>query len=227
MQQNDIKQNQHKNTDTMEEDIKALILKYGLRQVHEGIEKEYRAMYDYLKTLYNDVPPQPEKKVIRKAKNTVPDPQEKQEIQEEIQEEEQKESPEESSDFQELQEEEIQSEIQEPPNPTDKEVTVITKKSTATPPYKEKTPEERREAIKQHRDAVQKKHEEFVAKGIQPESLLTKENLEKWLKAGKSYQQIARDYTGVHETQVSAIAKAFGLQSQVSKMASGFVRRSA
>jgi hypothetical protein len=228
----------------MEEEIRALILKYGLRPVREGIEKEYRSMYDYLKTLYGMEQPQQqsqqeptpestspipiaEKKTIRKAKKVVELEQQQtlentiEQIQDHVQEEEQS---------QEIIDEEIEEEQQY--DPTDKEVTVMrkVKSSVATiaapaQPYKEKTPEEVREAKQQHRDAVQKKRDEIVAKGIQPESLLTKENLEKWLKAGKSYQQIAREFTGVHETQVSAIAKAFGLQSSVSKLSGGFVRR--
>lgn len=229
----------------MEEEIRALILKYGLRQVREGIDKEYKDMYDYLKTLYGQETPQPqpqqeptleatssvpatpvatEKKTIRKAKKVAELEQQTLEntiehIQDQVQEEEEQ--------NQEIIDEETEGE-QQYYNPTDKEVTVVTKVKGATAsaqPYKEKTPEEIREAKQQHRDAVQKKRDEFLAKGIQPESLLTKENLEKWLKSGKSYQQIAREFTGVHETQVSAIAKAFGLQSTVSKLSGGFVRR--
>jgi hypothetical protein len=69
----------------------------------------------------------------------------------------------------------------------------------------------------QQRLAVEAKHQELLAEGIDPESLLTKENLEKWLKSGKSYQKIARDYVGLHESIVSAKAKEFSLKSVASK----------
>ena len=47
-----------------------------------------------------------------------------------------------------------------------------------------------------------------------PEALLTKENLEGWLKDGKSFAEIARD-TGNNKTVVSGIAKGYGLTAKV------------
>ena len=47
-----------------------------------------------------------------------------------------------------------------------------------------------------------------------PESLLTKENLELWMSQGKSYAEIARD-TGNNQKVVSGIAKGFGLKVKV------------
>ena len=68
-----------------------------------------------------------------------------------------------------------------------------------------------------HREEVAKKNKELVEKGIRPESLLTKENLTKWLGEGMSYMRIARELVGVHENEVAALAKTFGLQSDVKK----------
>ena len=64
---------------------------------------------------------------------------------------------------------------------------------------------------------MKKKHKELTEKGIKPESLLTKENLSKWLGEGMSYMRIAREQVGLPENEISAIAKTFGLQSDIKK----------
>jgi hypothetical protein len=66
-------------------------------------------------------------------------------------------------------------------------------------------------------EAVEKKRKELEAQDINPGALLTEENLRKWLSEGKTYQKISRDYVGVHESEVSAKARSFGLRSNVSK----------
>lgn len=65
--------------------------------------------------------------------------------------------------------------------------------------------------------AVERKRKELAEVGIEPESLLTETNLRKWISEGKSYQRIARDHVGVHESIVSEKARSFGLRSMVSK----------
>ena len=68
------------------------------------------------------------------------------------------------------------------------------------------------------RQAVEKKHAELQAKGITPESILTKENLTKWiLEEGNSYAWVAREKAGCPETTVSAIAKNYGVISKIKK----------
>jgi hypothetical protein len=60
----------------------------------------------------------------------------------------------------------------------------------------------------------QKKRVELEAKGITVASLLTKENLEKWVtEDGRTYSYIAREYVGCPDAQVSAAAKTYGIQS--------------
>jgi hypothetical protein len=82
--------------------------------------------------------------------------------------------------------------------------------------YIKKTDEELKQIKSNHRIAVQKKHQELLDKGIDPQTLLNKENLEKWLKMGLSYQKIARDHVGVHENVISSVARAMGLKSVMS-----------
>jgi hypothetical protein len=86
---------------------------------------------------------------------------------------------------------------------------------TQQTPYKQKSSDEKKQEKLEHRRAVQKKRQELQAKGVNPEDLLTKENLEKWLNAGLSYQRIAREQTGCHENDISAVAKLHGLKSKI------------
>jgi hypothetical protein len=82
--------------------------------------------------------------------------------------------------------------------------------------YIKKTDEELKQIKSNHRIAVQKKHQELMEKGIDPQTLLNKENLEKWLKMGLSDQKIARDHVGIHENVISSVARAMGLKSVMS-----------
>jgi hypothetical protein len=68
-----------------------------------------------------------------------------------------------------------------------------------------------------HKEEVLKKRKELEEKGIKPESLLTKDNLQKWLSEGLSYMRIAREKVGIPENEISTIAKTLGLQSNMKR----------
>jgi hypothetical protein len=64
------------------------------------------------------------------------------------------------------------------------------------------------------REMEEKKKKENLAKGISIKDLLTKENLKKWIEEdGRTYSYIAREYTGCKDSEVSAAAKAFGIEN--------------
>lgn len=68
------------------------------------------------------------------------------------------------------------------------------------------------------KDQEEKKHAELVRQGIDPTSLLTVENLKKWVEdEKKSYSYIARRLVGLPEAQVSAEAKKHGIVSEIAK----------
>lgn len=190
----------------MEQDIRVLIGKYGFQALHEGLMKEMRKQFDYLVSVF---PPAKNDIVVPMMEDTIPEPITTP-----------KHAPLDAimgikeimlpapahaatdGFTQEVHEEEKSDDI--------KEVQITAKGA-------EKAVTKRRFDKEEQKEAVQKKRAEMLASGIKPESLLTKENLEKWLGQGMSYQKIAREYVGVPENEVSAIAKAFGLQSQISK----------
>jgi len=76
--------------------------------------------------------------------------------------------------------------------------------------------EEIEDERERHRRLVAEKHKELLENGIEPTSLLTKDNLEKWIKSGKSYMKIAKE-TGIDEGEVSRKSREYGLSSAASK----------
>lgn len=183
----------------MESELRSLIGKYGMRAVHEGLMKEMRDTFQYLQCVFemkNEIVTPPvfySVPTVEVVKETIP---------EGI-------SPDDSTvETDSLAEEET------PKDPTIKEITIGTQKpkpAILSPP----TIDVKQQKAK-HREEVDKKRQDLVAKGVKPESLLTEAALRKWLGDGWSYMKIAKE-TGVHEVQVANTAKTFGLQSNVSK----------
>ena len=71
---------------------------------------------------------------------------------------------------------------------------------------------------KWQKDQEDKKKRELDAQGINPASLLTKENLQKWIvDEKKTFAAVARDHVGLPDSMVSSAAKSYGIQSETSK----------
>jgi hypothetical protein len=61
-------------------------------------------------------------------------------------------------------------------------------------------------------------HAKLVAEGINPETLLTKENLKEWVEVKKyNFAYIARELVGLTQNQVRFAAKAFNIQSPITE----------
>lgn len=193
--------------DTLRSDLRHLIAKYGLSAVHSGLQTEMRETFEFLRSIYEP----PKNNLVIPLAETIPDriatPHHKPislvlsvdppalDL-----------SANEEADSIEA----VQEHTTESKDPSLKDV-IIQAKSEMN-----KAPGEKFNKTK-HREDVLKKHKELTEKGIKPESLLTKENLSKWLSEGKSYMRIAREDVGVNENEISAMAKTFGLQSDIKK----------
>ena len=71
---------------------------------------------------------------------------------------------------------------------------------------------------KWQKEQEDKKKRELDAQGINPASLLTKENLQKWIvEEKKTFAAVARDHVGLPDSMVSSAAKSYGIQSETSK----------
>lgn len=199
----------------MESELRSLIGKYGMRAVHEGLMKEMSETYSYLQTFFQAknvlVSPHPPP-TVQVVNDIIPDT---------------------VASNDNLFEEDSVDEATTPMpiDPTVKHLVISDAKAhkvlkAPTPPVVSsndtkaislaKTTVEVKQQKATHREEVEKKRQELVAKGTKPETLMTESNLRTWLASGWSYMKIAKE-TGVHEAQVANFAKSFGLQSKISK----------
>jgi spore coat polysaccharide biosynthesis predicted glycosyltransferase SpsG len=214
----------------MESEVRRLLIEHGVKNVKECVEKVCRSLYEELREVYGEAvvavgTPEP-------APVVEAPPVEKERRLRIVKKKEPVETP-------------VEAAAEAAEAPGDKVVEVVTlrvKKKVAAPvevqqaaeesdsdsdatvpvdvptTYRVKTPEEIKKERYEYRSAVEQKRAQLIEKGIKPESLLTRENLEKWLGAGLSYQRIAREQTGCHESVISATARMFGLKSKIGKI---------
>lgn len=187
----------------MESELRSLIGKYGMRAVHEGLMREMRDTFQYLQHVFdikNEVIHPPVQHTVEIVNDVIPEPIHTEEW---------------STETDSLAEEAVP---EMPKDPTVKEIVITDHKAKVTkvPAILSPPKVEVKQQKAKHREEVEKKRQEMVAKGVKPESLLTEANLKKWLGDGYSYQKVAKE-TGVHEQQVALVAKGFGLQSNISK----------
>jgi hypothetical protein len=189
-------------------DIRFLIAKYGVSAVHTEFQAEMRETYQFLRQLYEP----PKNNLIIPVAEVIPDriatPHHKPMAATVVS----IEPPplELGQDEQPAVSVTLVKNVEEERDPSLKELVIEAKKSM------HEQPSEKFSKAK-HKEEVGKKHKELLEKGIKPESLLTKENLTKWLGEGMSYMRIAREQAGVPENEIAALAKSFGLQSDIKK----------
>ena len=184
----------------MESELRELIGKYGLTAVHKALEKEMKDTFTYLSGIYGVG--KIEKKSLKKN-IIVEDVVEPECIIE---------------DFP----DEVLEDVEEVIDPSVKQVVIETTKKApeekkALIEKQKKISDDVKAAKEYQKEAVAKKRKELLDKGITTESLLTKENLQKWIGEGCTYSKIAREYTGCTDSEIAGAAKAFGLQSNMSK----------
>lgn len=188
----------------MEVELRSLIGRYGMRAVHEGLKKEMQDTFSYLQSVFqgkNEIvmPATHFVPTVEVVNSTIPHHITHESVKvEKI-----------SCDA-----DSLDGDVPEmPADPTVKQITIgsdskqkLTKTTAVVVKHQKQ----------QHREEVEKKKAELLGKGVKPESLLTEDNLRKWLGQGYSYQKIAKE-TGVHEVQVSNTCKTYGLQSSISR----------
>jgi hypothetical protein len=74
------------------------------------------------------------------------------------------------------------------------------------------------EVKRYQKEAEAKKRTELDAKGITVASLMTRDNLKKWIEdEGRTFAWVAREMIGCSDTLVSSMARNYGIQSNISK----------
>jgi hypothetical protein len=219
----------------MEDEIRLLLFKYGIARVHEALPQICRQMYLELSAIYGSPTTidtavkveSPEENVIffpltpsvhsmcDEDDTEPPSPIELEEPPCPQDEESVEESAEESAKEIVLPKRVIKKKkaAQEESQPVPlNELVKVTKEPTADSLWADK----QQDIKDRHRKTIQDKFEELSAKGVDPNTLLTKESLKSWLDDGKGYNQIARE-VGLHEAIVSKAAKEFGLESKINR----------
>ena len=195
--------------------LRQAIAWYGLEAVHTTFQEICKEDYDFLKKLY-------EPKILKSPTAPAPTPPAPAPVQE---------TP-------------VEEEIPRPEKLRDAKVRVVKKPASEDIPFTQSpvavapqtnTPvphsttavaqahtesglTDPKDIKKWQKEQEDKKKRELDAQGINPASLLTKENLQKWIvEEKKTFAAVARDHVGLPDSMVSSAAKSYGIQSETSK----------
>jgi hypothetical protein len=199
--------------------LKELIGWYSLEEVHTCLEEICKEEFDFLKRLYSA-------KVQKTSQVQQPEVQQVQQVQQ----------------AQQVQLQQVQQSQKHTPLRADTKVVVVKQPEAQ---HEQSEPESQQPQSQQpqsqqpqsqqqvhnvsglsdpkdikkwQKEQEEKKKRELDAQGINPASLLTKENLERWiLQEKKTYAAVARDYVGLPESMISSSAKSFNIQSETTK----------
>ena len=187
----------------MEKDLRAIIAEYGVKGVYETLQKIMHDDLEALKKIMekqsvpasSSAPPEkkPVTKATTKAKETPAPPQEEHDEEE--------------------QDQSISTLMQKAGKGTQ---IVIQKMSTSTTEKPSFSTLKEAKAWQKGQEEQQRKRLE--EQGVNPQSLLTKENLTQWIEEErKGYSVIAREYVGLSEAHIAAAAKEFGIKSSIGR----------
>ena len=187
----------------MDQDIFALVGKYGFKALHSRLSEIMRAEFEYLKSQFDA------------AAAEAPQPQQPQPLQQ-LQQPQQTQPPVKTSKkgrkpYTKKSKavpvtEPIVSEVQEI-----KDVIVVS-------PVERQGFRDPKEVKAFQKAAEQEKHKENVAAGIDVSKILTKDNLKQWIEQeGHTYAWVAREKAGCPDTHVAATAQMMGVKSKISK----------
>jgi len=191
---------------SVKQELRCLLASYSPKQVHVALLEIFKEDYEFLSSLYGSAP-QAARAHKRKAAPVAAGPVVS-EAEPVLAEESLKVTP--GTKIRIVKKEEVVPAEQEQDDKEEEEELAPEPK-----PSKFRSPREVRNWQKENEE---KKYAELMSQGIVPESLLTQENLKKWLeKEDRTYAYIARELVGVSEGVVSSTAQKFGLKSSVNK----------
>jgi hypothetical protein len=86
------------------------------------------------------------------------------------------------------------------------------------PPQQQPQQTDSKQLKQWQKEQEQKKLAQLTADGIDPSSLLTVENVRKWItEEGKTFAYVAREYLGIPEGKVADFGKKHNIRSSISK----------
>ncbi len=192
-------------TDSLEYKLRQLVLEYSPKQVHDTLFKMFKQDYDFYQKIFAETKPQTQPKPNQpppsntKVTEAQPVRKEHKKVivvrkQEEVQ-------------SLHLKPEEVDTETSDTPI---QQETLLKLEGDA---------EDKLIVIAaKQKEQEQETHARLVSEGVNPESLLTKENLKEWVEVKKyNFAYIARELVGLTQNQVRFAAKAFNIQSPITE----------
>lgn len=205
---------------TLQQDIRGLIAAHGFEMVHTTFQEIMRQDYEFLSKIFNTVPAAPATAPVSTPAPVpapVPTP-----ASHEV-------PPTSHQPNKKMIRITVKKEVEEPPKlvvnpvavistPVEEEIPVEESVNTLEMPDEKPKFRSPTEMKRFQKEAEKKKRAELDAKGITVASLMTRENLKKWIEEeGKTYAWVAREVIGCAETLVSTMSKNYGIQSNISK----------
>ena len=189
--------------------LKELVSWYSLQEVHAALDELCKEEFAFLKKLYAPTVVVP-KKVVAASPAPAPAPVAyASQDQQEEQEQEQKLRPD--------------AKVRVVKKPTAEATPLVappapSSSAPPTPTQHESGLTDPKDLKKWQKEQEEKKKRELDAQGINPASLLTKENLQRWIvEEKKTYAAVAREYVGLPDSMVASSAKSFGIQSDTTR----------
>jgi len=190
----------------MDQDIFALVGKYGFKALHSRLTEIMRAEFEYLKSQFDaaSLEIQPTQQPQQPQQPEQPQPVQQTQLPVKTSKKGRKPYTKKSKTA--AVEEPIVSE-----EPEIKDVIVVA-------PVERQGFRDPKEVKAFQKAAEEAKHKENVAAGIDVSQILTKENLKQWIEQeGHTYAWVAREKAGCPDTQVAATAQMMGVKSKISK----------
>jgi len=206
---------------SLQQDIRGLIAAHGFEMVHTTFQEIMRQDYEFLSKIFKTVPvtaaaaapaPAPAPVPTATAPVPVPTPTSHEVVATTNQ------------PTKKMIRITVKKEVEEPPKLVVKPVPIAVEEEAPIETNTLEIPDEKpkfrspTEMKRFQKEAEKKKRAELDAKGISVASLMTRENLKKWIEEdGKTYAWVAREIIGCAETLVSTMSKNYGIQSNISK----------
>jgi len=193
----------------MDQDIFALVGKYGFKALHSRLTEIMRAEFEYLKSQFDAAsleiqPTQPTQQPQQPQQPEQPQPVQQTQLPVKTSKKGRKPYTKKSKT----------AAVTEPTvseEPEIKDIIVVA-------PVERQGFRDPKEVKAFQKAAEEAKHKENVAAGIDVSQILTKENLKQWIEQeGHTYAWVAREKAGCPDTQVAATAQMMGVKSKISK----------
>ena len=206
---------------------------FGMEAVHTALDELCKEEYDFLKKIYGNATPvataataataamaataAPVTKLTEEVHEEIPRPEVVQKIRPDTK----------VRIVKKPSHDEPSNTVQATPQPQVAEPTPVTQVQAPTPPAVQTAIQQKhtesgftdpKDIKRWQREQEDKKKRELDEQGLNPASLLTKENLHRWIvEEKKTFAAVAREYVGLPDSMISSAAKSHGIQSETSK----------